>query len=99
MVNTTMNTEEVELRELATKRVRARRDFKTHLLTYLLVNAFLVEVVFSWPGLSAYGAAAVLAKDFNAVVGVTLVVGCSFVLANVLVDLLYGYVDPRVRYR
>jgi peptide/nickel transport system permease protein len=69
-------------------------------MTYgaLIENAFLVEVVFSWPGLSAYGAAAVLAKDFNAVVGVTLVVGLSFVLANVLVDLLYGYVDPRVRY-
>jgi peptide/nickel transport system permease protein len=70
-------------------------------MTYgaLIENAFLVEVVFSWPGLSAYGAAAVLAKDFNAVVGVTLVVGLSFVLANVLVDLLYGYVDPRVRYQ
>jgi peptide/nickel transport system permease protein len=69
-------------------------------MTYgaLIENAFLVEVVFSWPGLSAYGAAAVLAKDFNAVVGVTLVVGLSFVLANVLVDVLYGYVDPRVRY-
>ena len=54
-------------------------------MTYgaLIENAFLVEVVFSWPGLSAYGAAAVLAKDFNAVVGVTLVVGLSFVLANV----------------
>ena len=40
-------------------------------MTYgaLIENAFLVEVVFSWPGLSAYGAAAVLAKDFNAVVG------------------------------
>ncbi len=61
MVNTTMNTEEVELRELATKRVRARRDFKTHLLTYLLVNAFLVEVWyvtsrgFFWPGLVMMG--------------------------------------------
>ncbi|HEV8310363.1 MAG TPA: ABC transporter permease [Methylomirabilota bacterium] len=69
-------------------------------MTYgaLLENAFLVEVVFSWPGISAYGAAAVLAKDFNAVVGVTLVVGLSFMLANFLVDVLYGFVDPRVRY-
>ncbi len=69
-------------------------------MTYgaLLENAFLVEVVFSWPGISAYGAAAVLAKDFNAVVGVTLVIGLSFVLANVCVDVLYGFVDPRVRH-
>jgi peptide/nickel transport system permease protein len=70
-------------------------------MTYgaLIENAFLVEVVFSWPGLSAYGAAAVLAKDFNAVVGVTLVVGLSFVLANLLVDVAYGWVDPRVRHQ
>ena len=68
-------------------------------MTYgaLIENAFLVEVVFSWPGISAYGAAAVLSKDFNAVVGVTLVIGLSFVLANFLVDVLYGVVDPRVR--
>jgi peptide/nickel transport system permease protein len=70
-------------------------------MTYgaLIENAFLVEVVFSWPGISAYGAAAVLAKDFNAVVGVTLVVGLSFVLANFLVDVGYGLVDPRVRHQ
>ena len=64
----------------------------------LIENAVLVEVVFSWPGISAYGAAAVLAKDFNAVVGVTLVIGVAFLLANLIVDLLYGVLDPRVRY-
>ncbi|PZA07535.1 ABC transporter permease [Meiothermus sp. Pnk-1] len=64
----------------------------------LIENAFLVEVVFSWPGISAYGAAAVLAKDFNAVVAVTLIVGLAFMLANLIVDLLYGVLDPRVRY-
>lgn len=64
----------------------------------LIENAFLVEVVFSWPGLSAYGAQAVLFKDFNAVVGVTLVIGVAFLAANFLVDVLYGLVDPKVRY-
>ena len=69
-------------------------------MTYgaLIENAFLVEVVFSWPGISAYGAGAVLAKDFNAVVGVTLVIGLSFMLANFLVDVGYALVDPRVRH-
>lgn len=69
-------------------------------MTYgaLIENAFLVEVVFSWPGLSAYGAGAVLSKDFNAVVGVTLVVGLSFMLANFVVDVCYALVDPRVRH-
>lgn len=64
----------------------------------LIENAFLVEVVFSWPGISAYGAAAVLAKDFNAVVAVTLIVGVVFLTANLVVDVLYGVLDPRVRY-
>jgi len=70
-------------------------------MTYgaLIENAFLVEVVFGWPGISAYGAAAVVAKDFNAVVGVTLVIGLSFLLANLLVDVAYGLADPRVRRR
>ena len=64
----------------------------------LIENAVLVEVVFSWPGISAYGAAAVLAKDFNAVVAVTLIIGLAFLLANLIVDLLYGLLDPRVRH-
>ncbi|MEM4846845.1 MAG: ABC transporter permease [Thermosphaera sp.] len=64
----------------------------------LIENAFLVEVVFSWPGISAYGAAAVLYKDFNAVVAVTLVIGSVFLTVNLLVDLIYGLLDPRVRY-
>ena len=64
----------------------------------LIENAVLVEVVFSWPGISAYGADAVLAKDFNAVVAVTLIIGLAFLLANLIVDLLYGVLDPRVRY-
>jgi peptide/nickel transport system permease protein len=69
-------------------------------MTYgaLIENAFLVEVVFSWPGISSYGAAAVIAKDMNAVVGVTLVIGTTFLLANLAVDALYGLVDPRVRH-
>ena len=69
-------------------------------MTYgaLIENAFLVEVVFSWPGLSSYGAAAVVTKDMNAVVGVTLVIGATFLLANLAVDALYGLVDPRVRH-
>ena len=64
----------------------------------LIENAVLVEVVFSWPGISAYGASAVLAKDFNAVVAVTLIIGLAFLLANLIVDLLYGLLDPRVRH-
>lgn len=64
---------------------------------FLLGNAFLVEIVFAWPGMARYGVQAILYQDFNAIIGVTIVVGFGFVTANFLVDLLYGYLDPRVR--
>jgi peptide/nickel transport system permease protein len=64
---------------------------------FLLGNAFLVEIVFAWPGMARYGVNAILYQDFNAIVGVTIVVGVGFVGANFVVDLLYGYLDPRVR--
>lgn len=64
---------------------------------FLLGNAFLVEIVFAWPGMARYGVNAILYQDFNAIVGVTIVVGVGFVTANIGVDMLYGYLDPRVR--
>lgn len=64
---------------------------------FLLGNAFLVEIVFAWPGMASYGVNAILYQDFNAIVGVTMVVGLAFVSANLVVDVLYGYLDPRVR--
>lgn len=63
----------------------------------LLGNAFLIELVFNWPGLASYGVQAVLANDFNAVVGVTMTIGVAFVTVNFLVDLLLGKIDPRIR--
>jgi peptide/nickel transport system permease protein len=65
---------------------------------FLLGNAFLVETVFAWPGLAFYGVDSLLFKDLNAVVGVTIVIGVAFAVVNLLVDLAYGYLDPRIRY-
>ncbi len=65
---------------------------------FLLGNAFLVEAVFAWPGIGLYGVDSLLFKDLNAVMGVTLVVGVAFAVANLLVDVAYGYLDPRIRY-
>ena len=65
----------------------------------LLGNAFLIEVVFSWPGLALYGVTAVMNNDFNAVVGVTMTIGVAFVSINFLVDVLLGRIDPRIRLR
>ncbi|WP_247729933.1 ABC transporter permease [Halovivax limisalsi] len=65
---------------------------------FILGNAFLIEIIFSWPGFARYGVDALLFQDFNAIVGVVIVVGIAFVTANLVVDILYGYLDPRVRY-
>ena len=65
----------------------------------LIGNAFVVELVFAWPGMAAYGVRTILQKDLNAVMGVVIVSGVFFVIVNLLIDLLVGFVDPRVRIR
>lgn len=64
----------------------------------LLGNAFLVEAVFGWPGMAQYGVQGLIYKDYNAIVGVTLVIGVVFAVANLIVDILYGIIDPRIKY-
>jgi peptide/nickel transport system permease protein len=65
----------------------------------LIGNAFVVELVFSWPGMASYGVRSILQKDLNAVMGVVMISGLFFVAANLAVDVLVGVVDPRVRIR
>jgi peptide/nickel transport system permease protein len=66
---------------------------------YSLVNGFLVEAVFNWPGLGRYAAESIKSRDTPAIAGVTLLVALVYVLANLVVDLLQGLLDPRVRTR
>lgn len=66
---------------------------------YALVNAFLVESVFNWPGLGNYAAEAIRSLDTPAIAGVTLLVATLYVLINLAVDLAQSVVDPRVRLR
>lgn len=63
---------------------------------YSLTGAFLVEVIFSWPGLGKYVTDAILNVDFPVIVSVTLVVTVFYVLINLGVDLLQAALDPRV---
>lgn len=63
----------------------------------MLGNAFLVEAVFAWPGLSRYGVAVILRKDLNAIVGTVLVISALFLIVNIVVDLLIAFINPRIR--
>lgn len=65
----------------------------------LIGGAFVVELIFSWPGMAAYGIRAITQKDLNAIMGVVMVSGLFFVLVNLLIDVLVGVVDPRIRIR
>ena len=64
----------------------------------LLGNAFLVESVFGWPGLSRYGVEVILHKDLDAIVGTVLIIAAAFLVANIAVDLLVAVVNPRIRF-
>lgn len=63
----------------------------------LIGNAFLVETVFGWPGMASYSIAGLMYKDYNAIIGVTLVIGIIFAVINLVVDIIYSVVDPQIR--
>lgn len=63
----------------------------------LLGQAFLVEQIFNWPGLSRYGMNAMLFKDLNAICAVVLIIGLIYFFVNLLVDIIVAGLDPRVR--
>ena len=63
----------------------------------LLEGAVLTETVFSWPGIGLYLTVSLLNADMNAVLGATLVIGLVYVILNMLADVLYRMLDPRVR--
>lgn len=66
---------------------------------YSLVNAFLVESIFDWPGLGSYAAASISSLDTPAIAGVTLLVATIYVAANFIVDLVQVFLDPRQELR
>ncbi len=66
-------------------------------LGLLLGGAILTETIFSWPGVGRWLVLAVQARDFPAVQGGAMLLATTFVLVNLLVDLLYRYVDPRMK--
>jgi peptide/nickel transport system permease protein len=66
---------------------------------WLLGGTVLVETVFDWPGIGLYATKSIVTQDFMPVMGVVLTIGTMFVLFNLLVDLLYGVIDPKVKLR
>ncbi|HEX6547166.1 MAG TPA: ABC transporter permease [Candidatus Dormibacteraeota bacterium] len=64
----------------------------------LLGGAVLTETVFSWPGVGRLLVDSIFSRDYPVVQGVVLMLAVAFIGVNLLVDLIYAYVDPRIRY-
>jgi peptide/nickel transport system permease protein len=69
------------------------------MFAYAIVNTFLVEEIFNWPGLGSYAVDSIKALDVPAIIGVTLFVAVVYVLANLAVDLVQAWLDPRIALR
>jgi peptide/nickel transport system permease protein len=72
--------------------------FSSLVLAGFITGAIVTETVFSWPGLGRLAFAAVDDNDFPLMVGLMLLFTLMFLVVNLLTDILYAYVDPRIRY-
>jgi peptide/nickel transport system permease protein len=66
---------------------------------FLVGGAIVVETLFAMPGLGTFGIDAIIARDYQQVQGFALVTAVTFVGINLLVDVSYSFLDPRIRYR
>ena len=64
----------------------------------LLAGAVLTEAIFAWPGIGRYAYRASTSQDFPAIMGVSMLIAFIYVVANFIVDFLYFFIDPRIRY-
>jgi len=64
---------------------------------YLLSGAFIVENVFAWPGIGRFSVQAIFWRDYPVIQGVVMITSVIFLTINLLVDMLYAYLDPRIR--
>jgi peptide/nickel transport system permease protein len=69
------------------------------LFAMLITGAVVTEQVFAWPGIGRLSLEALWARDFPIVQGITLMVAVVVLLINLLVDILYAYIDPQIRYQ
>ena len=93
---------------LGERRVVLKHAFKNALIPtvtvmglqvgFLIGGAIVVETLFAMPGLGTFGIDAIIARDYQQVQGFALITALAFVVINLLVDLTYTFLDPRIRY-
>jgi peptide/nickel transport system permease protein len=64
---------------------------------YSLAGTFLIEAIFSWPGLGYYAALSIISVDYPAIMGVTILIAILYVVLNMIVDIVQAFIDPRIK--
>jgi len=100
------------IRTARAKGLRRRRDVVVHtlrnslipvvtaagpILGFLITGSFVIEQIFAIPGIGRYYVTAVTARDYSVVMGLTVLLAMIVIIANMVVDILYGILDPRTR--
>lgn len=67
------------------------------LLGYIITGSFIVETIFAIPGIGRYYVISVTGRDYSVVMGITILLAIIIIVANLVVDILYGFLDPRTR--
>jgi oligopeptide transport system permease protein len=67
------------------------------LLGFIITGSFIIELIFNVPGIGQYYVSSVTARDYSVVMGLTVLLSVIIVVANLVVDILYGFLDPRTR--
>lgn len=67
------------------------------LLGFLITGSFIVETIFGIPGIGKYFVTSVTGRDYSVTMGITIMLSLIIIVANLVVDILYGYLDPRTR--
>jgi len=67
------------------------------LLGYLIAGSFIVETIFGLPGIGRYFVISVASRDYSVTMGITVLLSIIIIVANLAVDILYGFLDPRTR--
>jgi oligopeptide transport system permease protein len=67
------------------------------LLGFLITGSFIVETIFAIPGIGKYYVTAISARDYSVTMGLTVILALIIIVANLIVDILYGFLDPRTR--
>ena len=67
------------------------------MLPRLVTGAAITEAIFAWPGMGRLAVDAAVQRDYPLVMGITLMVSAVVIVSNLLVDMVYGWADPRIR--